>query len=115
MKTSQLNLRQLFALVLSESRGAWKRMLFFILCIAIGVGAVMTVKSFSNLMGQAIQGQAKGLLSADLAIKGSWEQTLEDLDYQEKILPPETEFLFIKELHAWHNSKVRRPGRNRPP
>ena len=72
MKPSQLNLRQLFALVLSESRGAWKRMLFFILCIAIGVGAVMTVKSFSNLMGQAIQGQAKGLLSADLAIEGSW-------------------------------------------
>ena len=70
MKPSQLNLRQVFALVLAESRGAWRRMLFFILCIAIGVGAVMTVKSFSNLVGESIQGQAKGLLSADLAIKG---------------------------------------------
>ena len=85
-------------------------MLFFILCIAIGVGAVMTVKSFSNLMGQAIQGQAKGLLSADLAIKGSWEQTLEDLDYQEKILPPETEFLFIKELHGMAQFKSTKTG-----
>ncbi|MBT3365757.1 MAG: FtsX-like permease family protein [Nitrospina sp.] len=96
----QLNLPQLFALLLSETRGAWRRMLFFILCIAIGVGAVMTVKSFSNLVGETIQGQAKGLLSADLAIKGSWEQNKEDLDTQNKVLPPEAEFLFIKELHG---------------
>jgi putative ABC transport system permease protein len=100
MKTSQLNLRQLFALVIAESRGAKRRMLFFVLCIAIGVGAVMTVKSFSNLIGETIQGQAKGLLSADLAIKGSWEQSPKDLNYQKNILPPETEFLFIKELHG---------------
>ena len=85
-------------------------MLFFILCIAIGVGAVMTVKSFSNLVGEAIQGQAKGLLSADLAIKGSWEQNQEDLDYQEKILPPETEFLFIKELHGMAQFKSSKTG-----
>jgi putative ABC transport system permease protein len=95
-----LNLRQLFALVLAETRGAWRRMLFFILCIAVGVGAVMTVKSFSNLVSQTIQGQEKGLLSADLAIKGSWEQNKEDLDIQKKVLPAETEFLFIKELHG---------------
>jgi putative ABC transport system permease protein len=100
MKSSQLNLRQLFALVLAESRGAWKRMLFFILCIAIGVGAVMTVKSFSNLVGNTIQDQAKGLLSADLAIKSSWQQDPKDLQYQKNILPAETEFLFIKELHG---------------
>lgn len=100
MKTAQLNTRQIFALVLSETRGAWKRMLFFILCIAVGVGAVMTVKSFSNLVGETIQGQAKGLLSADLAIKGSWEQNKDDLNIQKKVLPSGTEFLFIKELHG---------------
>ncbi len=110
MKTSQLNLRQLFLLVLAELRGAWHRMLFFILCIAIGVGAVMTVKSFSNLVGETIQSQAKGLLSADLAIKGSWEQSQEDLDHQKKVLPPETEFLFIKELHGMAQFKNPKTG-----
>ena len=109
MKTSQLNLRQLFALVIAESRGAKRRMLFFVLCIAIGVGAVMTVKSFSNLVGETIQGQAKGLLSADLAIKGSWEQSQKDLDYQKNILPAETEFLFIKELHGMAQYKSSQP------
>ena len=106
MKPSQLNLRQLVALLLAETRGAWRRMLFFILCIAIGVGAVMTVKSFSNLVGETIQGQAKGLLSADLAIKGSWEQNKKDLDTQKKVLPVETEFLFIKELHGMAQFKT---------
>ncbi len=110
MKTSQLNLRQLFLLVLAESRGAWHRMLFFILCIAIGVGAVMTVKSFSNLVGETIQNQAKGLLSADLAIKGSWEQSQKDLNHQKKVLPPETEFLFIKELHGMAQFKNPKTG-----
>ncbi len=110
MKTSQLNLRQLFLLVLAELRGAWRRMLFFILCIAIGVGAVMTVKSFSNLVGETIQSQAKGLLSADLAIKGSWEQSQEDLNHQKKVLPPETEFLFIKELHGMAQFKNPKAG-----
>ena len=111
MKTSQLNLRQLFALVISESRGAKRRMLFFILCIAIGVGAVMTVKSFSNLVGETIQGQAKGLLSADIVINGSWEQSQKDLEYQKNILPSETEFLFIKELHGMAQFKNSERGR----
>ena len=100
MKSKQLNYSQLISLVLAESRGAWKRMAFFILCIAIGVGAVMTVKSFSNMVQATIQGQAKGLLAADIAIKGSWEQDKEDLAYQKKILPKGTEFLFLKELHG---------------
>lgn len=106
MKPSQLNLRQIFGLVIAESRGAKRRMVFFILCIAIGVGAVMTVKSFSNLVGETIQGQSKGLLSADLAIKGSWEQSQKDLEYQRNSLPAETEFLFIKELHGMAQFKT---------
>lgn len=100
MGTRQLNASQLISLALAESRGAWKRMAFFILCIAIGTGAVMTVKSFSNMVQDTIQGQAKGLLAADIAVKGSWKQGEKDLAYQKKVLPPETEFLFIKELHG---------------
>ncbi|MZG52710.1 MAG: FtsX-like permease family protein [Nitrospinae bacterium] len=100
MKSHQLNFKQLVSLALAESRGAWKRMVFFIFCIAIGVGAVMTVKSFSNMVQATIQGQAKGLLAADIGIKGSWQQGKEDIAYQKKILPQGTEFLFIKEMHG---------------
>ncbi|MAR68892.1 MAG: ABC transporter permease [Nitrospina sp.] len=100
MKSVQISFPKLITLTLAELRGAWKRMTFFILCIAIGVCAVMTIKSFSNMVQETIQAQAKGLLAADIAIKGSWEQGKEDLAYQTKTLPIGTEFLFIKELHG---------------
>ena len=41
MKSKQLNYSQLISLVLAESRGAWKRMAFFILCIAMGVACLL--------------------------------------------------------------------------
>ena len=97
---NQLKFTQLITLMLAESRGAWKRMFFFILCIAIGVAAVMTVKTFSNMVQETIQGQAKGLIAADIVIKGSWKQGEDDIVYQKKILPSGTQFLFLKELHG---------------
>ena len=100
MNSAQISFPKLITLTLAELRGAWKRMTFFILCIAIGVCAVMTIKSFSNMVQETMQAQAKGLLAADIAIKGSWEQGKEDLAYQTKTLPIGTEFLFIKELHG---------------
>ena len=105
MNSAQISFPKLITLTLAELRGAWKRMTFFILCIAIGVCAVMTIKSFSNMVQETIQGQAKGLLAADIAIKGSWEQGKEDLAYQTKTLPTGTEFLFIKELHRMDHYK----------
>ena len=100
MIKKKFSLLQLFSLALAESRGAWRRFVFFVVCIAIGVGAMMTVKSFSSLIGTAIQGESKGLLAADLEIKGRWEQNLDDIKFQKAALPPETQFQFIKELHA---------------
>ena len=100
MIKKNFSLLQLFSLALAESRGAWRRFVFFVVCIAIGVGAMMTVKSFSSLIGTAIQGESKGLLAADLEIKSRWEQNLDDIKFQKAALPPETQFQFIKELHA---------------
>ena len=66
----------------------------------MGVGAMMTVKSFSTLINTAIQAESKGLLAADIEIKGSWEQNLKDIKFQQNALPPKTEFQSIKEMHA---------------
>ena len=100
MKTGHFTIIQLFSLALAESRGAWRRFIFFVVCIAVGVGAIMTVKSFSSLINIAIQGESKGLLAADLEIKGRWEQNPDDIKFQKGALPPETQFQSIKELHA---------------
>ncbi|MEE9258150.1 MAG: ABC transporter permease, partial [Nitrospinaceae bacterium] len=100
MKPDQLTNSQLLALTLAECRGAWRRFLFFVISIAIGVGAVMTIKSFSSILEDAIHKESKGLMAADIQIKGSWKQSQKDLDFQKRALPPETQFQFIKELHA---------------
>ncbi|MCH8208469.1 MAG: FtsX-like permease family protein [Nitrospinae bacterium] len=100
MKTSQLSPGQIFALALAEFRGAGRRFLFFVICLAIGVGAVMTVKSFSTLLENAIQRESKSLLAADIALKSSWEYDPKDIEFIKKTLPPDTRYLHIKELHA---------------
>ncbi len=98
--TGHLTARQIIFMVIAESRGVARRFIFFVLCIAIGVGAVMTIKSFSNLLTNAISAESKGLLAADLEIKGSWAQSEEDIITQKKVLPEGTDFIFIKELHG---------------
>jgi len=99
-KSNQLTPMQISRLALAEFKGAWKRFIFFIICIAIGVGAVMTIKSLANILNSAVNKESKSLLAADISIRGSWEQTKEDREFQRKSLPDATDFLFIKELHA---------------
>jgi putative ABC transport system permease protein len=99
MNTGKLTLRQLFALAFAETRGAGKRFLFFVICLAIGVGAVMTIKSVSEIMEQAILGESKSLLAADIEIKSSWPQSEADRAYQKSSLP-EAKFQFLREVHA---------------
>ena len=99
MNTGKLSFGQLLALAFAETRGAGKRFLFFVLCLAIGVGAVMTIKSVSDIMEQAILGESKSLLAADIEIKSSWPQSEADRAYQKSSLP-DAEFQFMREVHA---------------
>jgi putative ABC transport system permease protein len=92
--------KYLVGLSLAECCGAWKRLVFFILCLAVGVGAVMTVKNFATLLRNAVQKESKAMLAADIEIGSSWEQSARDREFQQQALPPGTETLFIKDLHA---------------
>ena len=111
MNTGKLTLRQLFALAFAETRGAGKRFLFFVICLAIGVGAVMTIKSVSDIMKQAILGESKSLLAADVEIKSSWPQSEADRAYQKSALP-ESGFQFLREVHAMARFPSAQGGRN---
>jgi putative ABC transport system permease protein len=111
MNTGRLTLRQLFALAFAETRGAGKRFLFFVICLAIGVGAVMTIKSVSDIMKQAILGESKSLLAADIEIKSSWPQSEADRAYQKSALP-ESGFQFLREVHAMARFPSAQGGRN---
>jgi putative ABC transport system permease protein len=54
-----------------ETRGAWRHFLYFFVCIAIGVSALVGVSLFAAHVERAVSKQAKGLLGGDLEIRSS--------------------------------------------
>jgi putative ABC transport system permease protein len=63
--------RFIFSMAWRETRGAWRHFLYFFLCIAIGVSALVGVSLFAAHVERAVLEQAKGLLGGDLEIRTS--------------------------------------------
>jgi putative ABC transport system permease protein len=51
-----------------EARTGWQRLLFFLLSIAVGVGALVGIASFSANLEGAIRREARTLMAADLEV-----------------------------------------------
>ncbi len=68
----------IFKLVIAEYRGSWQRLSYFMICIAVGVGSVMCVKSFAENIVNSIEEESKMLIASDLEIRGSWPLTNEE-------------------------------------
>ncbi|NGZ59527.1 MAG: hypothetical protein CV081_03350 [Nitrospira sp. LK265] len=58
-----------FNMTWRETRAAWRHMLYFLGCIAIGVGAVTGVSLFGTQVERAVTKEARGLLGGDLEIR----------------------------------------------
>ena len=54
-----------------EIRASWHRLLFFFLCIAIGVGSIVTLRSIVQNVRASVTSQAQALLAADVQISSS--------------------------------------------
>ena len=52
-----------------ESRGGGARLVFFVACLALGVGAVVAVSSFADALDRGVRGEARQLLAADLSLR----------------------------------------------
>ncbi|MEJ7618871.1 MAG: hypothetical protein WKF30_18290 [Pyrinomonadaceae bacterium] len=51
-----------------EIRTSWKRLLFFFLCIGIGVGSIVALRSVIHNLNDALAAEARTLLAADVQI-----------------------------------------------
>ena len=56
------------AMALREMRASWRRLLFFFLCLAIGVGAIVAIRSVIQSVRQVFAGEARALITADAII-----------------------------------------------
>jgi len=58
----------LLRMAVREGRTGWQRLLFFLLSIAVGVGALVGIASFSANLESAIRREARTLMAADLEV-----------------------------------------------
>ncbi len=61
----------IFNLVFREIRSSWRRLLFFFLCIALGVGSIVALRSLINNLSRAVAGDARGILTADFEVRST--------------------------------------------
>ena len=54
-----------------EIRASWRRLLFFFLCISIGVGAIVALRSVIQSVRAVFSGEARALLAADATISST--------------------------------------------
>ena len=61
---------------LRETRFAWKRLLFFFACIAIGVGAIIAIRSVIQSVRGVLSTEARTLIAADILLSSDrpWQQ-----------------------------------------
>lgn len=54
-----------------ELRASWRRLLFFFLCVALGVGSIAAMRSVIQSVRAALEREARGLTAADVVIQGT--------------------------------------------
>lgn len=64
-------MRFVAAMALREMRASWKRLLFFFLCLSIGVGSIVAIRSVIQSVRQVFDGEARALIGADLVVRSN--------------------------------------------
>jgi len=69
-----------------EIRSSWRRLLFFFLCIALGVGSVVALRSLIQNLTKAVGTDARALLTADLEVSSTNDFTPADIEKIESVV-----------------------------
>ena len=63
-----LVMRFVLLMAAREIRASWRRLLFFFVCVAIGVGAIVALRSMIQNVRTDLAGEARALIAGDVAI-----------------------------------------------
>lgn len=64
-------MRFIFNLAYREIRASWHRLLFFFICIAIGVGSIVSLRSLVQNIRASVGREARSLLTADVQVSAN--------------------------------------------
>src|SRR5690349_5974317 len=76
----------IFNLSVREFRSSWRRLLFFFLCIALGVGSVVALRSLIQNLTKAVGTDARALLTADFEVSSTNDFTPADIEKIESVV-----------------------------
>jgi putative ABC transport system permease protein len=62
-------MRFVIAMTVRELRASWRRLLFFFVCVAIGVGAIITLRSIIQSVRLGLMSEARAIIAGDLLIQ----------------------------------------------
>jgi putative ABC transport system permease protein len=68
-----------------ELRASWRRLLFFFLCVGLGVGSIVALRSMIRGLNRAVAGEARLLLAADAQADSTREWSGEALAVFERV------------------------------
>jgi len=58
-------------MIARELRASWRRLLFFFICVAIGVAAIVTLRSIIQSVRTGMMREARGTIASDVLIQSS--------------------------------------------
>ena len=76
------------AMAWRETRTYWKRLVFYFLCVAIGVASIVTLRSAIRNFYEVMAGDARMILAADVAIDSNRPWPVGSLDVINQITKP---------------------------
>ena len=98
------------AMALRELRASWRRLLFFFVCISIGVGAIVALRSVIQSVRQVFAGEARTLMGAD-AVVSSNQAVPEDV---QAIIDRRIREAGAERLRSVEIATMARPAESRP-
>jgi putative ABC transport system permease protein len=81
-------LKFIFNLAWRELRASWRRLLFFFLCIGVGVGSIVALRSMIQSLNRAVAGEARALMTADVQAETTRDWSAEALAEIERVARP---------------------------
>src|SRR3989454_6453296 len=72
-----MNIPFILRMAVRETRASWRRLLFFFVCISVGVAAIVALRSVIQSVRGVIGREARSLIAADVLIDTTREWTPE--------------------------------------
>ena len=78
----------IFNMARRELRASWKRLLFFFLCVGVGVGSIVALRSMIQNLNRAVAGEARALMTADVQVDSTREWPADALAGMDAVAQP---------------------------